>query len=393
MDTPQVTAGLLTAALRRLLATGRRRGARPRRGRRLVGAGPARPAPRRRAVPACRCPRPDTAAATLAALRSARPAGRPAAAAARRGHRARRVRGRPPLSARRAGFAGRGRRPRARWLSGHDGRTAGHLRGGAARGRHRSDRRPRRGRRPGTGSTARRDGLVRRPAVPATAACSTRCAGPTLDVGCGPGRLLAQLLDRAAGPGASASTSAPTAVRLARRRGGDALLRDVFGRCPAEGRWHSVAAGRRQHRHRRRPGRAARRCAAARPGAGRVVVEVEPPGRPSWSGPLRLRTGDRHSAPFPWAYVGVDDIAAVANAAALRTLDTWRRRADGSRCCPRRRSAPACRGPAARAAAVAAHRPAPRTVAVGRLPVPAAVRGAHQPAGRRARRSRSPSAS
>ena len=156
---------------------------------------------------------------------------------------------------------------------------------------------------------------------PGDGALLARCAGATLDVGCGPGRLLARCSTGRPDAGCLGIDVSATAVRLARRRGGDALLRDVFGPVPAEGRWDSVAAGRRQHRHRRRPGRAAAPVPAVVHGAGRVVVEVEPPGRPSWSGPLRLRTGDRHSAPFRWAYVGVDDIAAVADAAALRTLD------------------------------------------------------------------------
>jgi SAM-dependent methyltransferase len=158
---------------------------------------------------------------------------------------------------------------------------------------------------------------------PGDGALLARCTGATLDVGCGPGRLLAQLIDRAAGRGSLGIDVSATAVRLARRRGGDALLRDVFRPVPAEGSWDSVVLADGNVGIGGDPVALLDRCRAVVHGAGRVVVEVEPPGRPSWSGSLRLRTGDRHSAPFHWAYVGVDDIATVADAAALRTLDIF----------------------------------------------------------------------
>jgi len=65
-----------------------------------------------------------------------------------------------------------------------------------------------------------------------------RCSGPTLDVGCGPGRLTVALLGRGV-PSLGVDISSE-AVELARRRGAAVLHRDVFDRLPREGGWRHV---------------------------------------------------------------------------------------------------------------------------------------------------------
>jgi SAM-dependent methyltransferase len=65
-----------------------------------------------------------------------------------------------------------------------------------------------------------------------------RCAGPTLDVGCGPGRLVGALASL--GVPALGVDPSPAAVRSSLARGGIALRRSVFDRLPGEGRWHRV---------------------------------------------------------------------------------------------------------------------------------------------------------
>jgi hypothetical protein len=115
----------------------------------------------------------------------------------------------------------------------------------------------------------------------------------------------------------------PAAVGLTRQRGGAALLRDVFGPLPLEGRWRRVILADGNIGIGGDPVRLLRRCAELLAPAGRVLVELDPPGATSWSGEVRLRTGDTHSNPLPWAYVGTDDIAAVAVAADLRCRSTW----------------------------------------------------------------------
>ena len=61
------------------------------------------------------------------------------------------------------------------------------------------------------------------------------CTGPTLDIGCGPGRLGAELARR--GVPALGVDVTPVALLLARASGATVLGRSVFDRLPAEGRW------------------------------------------------------------------------------------------------------------------------------------------------------------
>ncbi|MFR9722941.1 methyltransferase domain-containing protein [Streptomyces sp. MS19] len=65
-----------------------------------------------------------------------------------------------------------------------------------------------------------------------------RCRGSVLDIGCGPGRMVAALA-RAARPALGIDT-APAAVARTRASGGTALVRSVFEPLPAEGRWGSA---------------------------------------------------------------------------------------------------------------------------------------------------------
>ncbi|GAA3027180.1 hypothetical protein GCM10020229_43190 [Kitasatospora albolonga] len=62
--------------------------------------------------------------------------------------------------------------------------------------------------------------------------------GPALDVGCGPGRLVAELL--ATGVPALGVDLTEAAVTRTRGLGGSALCRSVFDRLPGEGRWGAV---------------------------------------------------------------------------------------------------------------------------------------------------------
>ncbi|MEU8677544.1 class I SAM-dependent methyltransferase [Streptomyces sp. NPDC048560] len=65
-----------------------------------------------------------------------------------------------------------------------------------------------------------------------------RCEGPVLDVGCGPGRLVAELA--AHGHRALGIDVSEAAVAHTRRLGGSALHRSVFDPLPGEGRWGTV---------------------------------------------------------------------------------------------------------------------------------------------------------
>ncbi|SNT64500.1 Methyltransferase domain-containing protein [Asanoa hainanensis] len=157
--------------------------------------------------------------------------------------------------------------------------------------------------------------------IPGDEALLRDADGPVLDVGCGPGRLTAALAGRGC-PVLGVDVSR-AAVRLTRQRGGPALLRDVFDRLPLEGRWRRVVLADGNIGIGGDPVRLLRRCARLLLPAGVVLVELDPPGSVAWSGEVRLHTGDIRSQPLRWAYVGTDDIAAVAAAARLHTRSIW----------------------------------------------------------------------
>ena len=140
-------------------------------------------------------------------------------------------------------------------------------------------------------------------------------AGPVLDVGCGPGRVLDALARRRVA--VLGIDPSPTAVALARRRGGAALQRSVFDPLPGTGRWETVLLLDGNIGIGGDPPRLLRRCGSLiRPG-GEVVVEVEPPGT-SWRRcRARLERGEVSSPWFPWAVVGRDAIGDLARAASL----------------------------------------------------------------------------
>lgn len=65
-----------------------------------------------------------------------------------------------------------------------------------------------------------------------------RCEGPVLDIGCGPGRLVAELASL--GHRALGIDVSEAAVARTRGLGGAALLRSVFDPLPGEGRWGTL---------------------------------------------------------------------------------------------------------------------------------------------------------
>ena len=148
-----------------------------------------------------------------------------------------------------------------------------------------------------------------------------RCDGPTLDIGCGPGRLTAALTE--AGHPALGVDISGEAVRQARHRGAAALRRCVFGPLPGEGRWRRALLADGNIGIGGDPVRLLRRCARLLGRDGAVLVELDRPGTPTWRGDVVLADGERASAPFPWAFVGVDGLARLAADGGLRVLESW----------------------------------------------------------------------
>jgi len=142
------------------------------------------------------------------------------------------------------------------------------------------------------------------------------CQGPTLDVGCGPGRMTQLLAER--GKIALGIDVVPEAIWQTRDRGVAAILRDVFDGVPAEGRWRTVLLADGNLGIGGDPVRLLRRIAQLLALDGRVVADVAPPGTGLRSGEVRLTAGGLTSRPFPWSVVGADAIDEIASDAGFR---------------------------------------------------------------------------
>ena len=145
-------------------------------------------------------------------------------------------------------------------------------------------------------------------------------AAPVLDIGCGPGRHLAALAQ--AGHGGLGLDLSPVAVRLARARGAEAILRSVFADVPRAGTWTTallldgnIGIGGAP------TALLARACALVAPG-GTVLVETGPPSERTRRIRVRLESHGAVSPWFGWATVGARGIAPLARAAGLAPLAT-----------------------------------------------------------------------
>jgi SAM-dependent methyltransferase len=159
------------------------------------------------------------------------------------------------------------------------------------------------------------------PVDAADRAVLARAQAPALDIGCGPGRHLAALA--AAGREGLGLDLSPVAVRLARARGAEAILRSVFADVPRAGTWRTallldgnIGIG----------GAPEALLARARelvaPG-GAVLVETGPPDAPVRRVRVRLETAAAVSPWFGWATLGATSIGAVARAAGLEPAETF----------------------------------------------------------------------
>lgn len=158
--------------------------------------------------------------------------------------------------------------------------------------------------------------------VPGDESLLARCAGPTLDIGCGPGRLTAALMS--AGVHALGVDISPHAVTRARAFGASALCRSIFDAIPGEGRWECALLADGNVGIGGDPLALLTRAGSLLSPTGRIYVEVGPPGTPTGGLQLELEneSGDV-SQPFPWAQVGLDGLAPIGKAAGLRIDEVW----------------------------------------------------------------------
>ena len=148
-----------------------------------------------------------------------------------------------------------------------------------------------------------------------------RAEGPVLDVGCGPGRLVAELARR--GQCALGVDLASAAVHLTTSAGGTAIRRSVFDPLPGEGRWGAVLLADGNVGIGGDPVLLLRRCRTLAHPGGRVLVELEAPGTGCTTVRTRLERNGEVTPWFDWAHVGVDAVAGPAALAGLHVQDTW----------------------------------------------------------------------
>jgi SAM-dependent methyltransferase len=148
-----------------------------------------------------------------------------------------------------------------------------------------------------------------------------RCGGPTLDVGCGPGRLVSALAGR--GVPALGVDPCAAAVQGALARGGIALRRNVFDRLPGEGRWHRVLlADGNIGIDGDVPALLARVAALLGP-YGQALVETDPSTVDEVVEVRLVHPDGRLGAPWRWARVGTPALRRHASAAGLTVRAEW----------------------------------------------------------------------
>ncbi|CAN5189496.1 class I SAM-dependent methyltransferase [soil metagenome] len=149
-----------------------------------------------------------------------------------------------------------------------------------------------------------------------------RVAGPVLDIGCGPGRMVraAQRL----GLHAVGLDVSPVAIELASRLGGSYVRGSVFDRVPGEGMWQTallvdgnVGIGGDI------PALLAR-CRQLLAPTGEIVVELhdDPDQLDHYLGEVTDAQGGR-SASFPWAEIGLDRLVALLPELGLELAQSW----------------------------------------------------------------------
>lgn len=182
----------------------------------------------------------------------------------------------------------------------------------------------------GGGLTARHaDGVIQTLAIqqwlaevdPVDERIVDRARGPVLDIGCGPGRHVAELVRR--GIAALGLDASPLAVRLASARGASAVQGDVFTHGLELGVWETVLLLDGNLGIGGDPVALLRRSAEFLTPSGAVIVETDAPGRGVQSLPVRLERGEDVSHWFPWARVAHDRIGELAAAAGLSLTACW----------------------------------------------------------------------
>ena len=136
------------------------------------------------------------------------------------------------------------------------------------------------------------------------------CTGPVIDVGCGPGRLVAQLAKR--GVCALGIDQSANAVDLARRSGAAAMRGDIFHELPAVGSWQTALLVDGNIGIGGDPSRLLRRVRELLVPGGRCLVEFDTRATGVRTRRVRLESADQVGPWFSWASVGLDSAEGLA---------------------------------------------------------------------------------
>ncbi|WP_445525861.1 class I SAM-dependent methyltransferase [Streptomyces cyslabdanicus] len=148
-----------------------------------------------------------------------------------------------------------------------------------------------------------------------------RCHGPVLDIGCGPGRMVAALAAR--GVRALGVDVSPAAVARTRRRGGAAVRRSVFAPLPGEGRWATLLLMDGNIGIGGDPTALLTRLRARVVPGGRLLAEAAPH---DVDERLTVRVEGaqgRHGPSFPWARLGTTALLHAATTAGWILTSCW----------------------------------------------------------------------
>ncbi|MDT9695075.1 methyltransferase domain-containing protein [Streptomyces sp. P17] len=149
-----------------------------------------------------------------------------------------------------------------------------------------------------------------------------RCEGPVLDVGCGPGRLVAAL--GAQGRPALGIDVSEAAVARTLRLGGQALRRSVFEPLPAEGRWGTALLIDGNIGIGGDPGALLDRMTQLLRNGGLLITETVPV--LDLDERVLVHVTDARGAagtPFPWARLGTPALLRLAERAGWRAVGQW----------------------------------------------------------------------
>ena len=141
------------------------------------------------------------------------------------------------------------------------------------------------------------------------------CRGRTIDLACGPGRLVEELRRR--GVSAMGVDTSPAAVALVRERGAKAELADIFETVPHEGQWDTVLLVDGNIGIGGDPGRVISRAHDIACESGTVHVEVDSPGTGFVAECLRIESDETAGPWYDWARIDADTLAPLAAARGL----------------------------------------------------------------------------